>query len=109
MFVVNASPEGGYLSGSAGDDEFRGGTGNDTFYGGKGNDIYKGGGGDYNQVDFDGKKSDYVFTREADGSIAASNAEYGNDILFDIDGVWFQGEGVWSSTDDLVGVRSRGV
>lgn len=103
VFVVEATPEGGHLVGSAGDDEFRGGTGNDTFYGGKGDDIYKGGGGDYNQVDFDGKKSDYVFTKEADGSITASNAEYGNDILFDIDGVWFHGDGVWSSADDLVG------
>lgn len=99
--VITASSEGGYLRGTAGDDEFRGAGGDDVFYGGKGDDTYDGAGGDYNQVDLDGSRSDYTFTRNDDGTVTAASAEYGRDVLKDIDGIWFYGEEVWTSVDDI--------
>lgn len=99
--VVEASPDGGYFRGTHGSDEFRGGNGVDVFYGGKGDDVYDGAGGDYNQVDLDGSKADYTFTRNDDGTVTAASAEYGHDVLKDIDGIWFYGEEVWSSVDEL--------
>lgn len=100
--VIVADDAGGYLGGTAGDDEFRGGAGVDVFYGGEGNDRFIGGGGDYNQVDYDGAASDYTFTANDDGTITAQHAQYGTDVLEGIGGVWFYGEGKWYSTDDLV-------
>ena len=100
--TIVASAAGGWLNGTAGDDEFIGGAGNDVFHGGKGNDIYRGGTGNYNQVDFDGRKADYTFSENADGSITASHALYGTDVLHDIDGAWFYDDATWSSVTDLV-------
>lgn len=97
-----ATDQGGYLTGSEGDDVFIGGAGNDTFYGGKGNDRYEGGADGYDQVDLDGGAADYTFTRNDDGTVTAASAEYGEDVLKDIDGIWFYGDAVWSSVDDLV-------
>ena len=91
-----------YLVGTAGDDIFLGGEGNDVFSGGKGDDIYDGQGGDYNQVDFQGSSADYTFTKNTDGTITAEHAEFGKDILKEIDGVWFSGDEVWQSVDDIV-------
>lgn len=91
-----------YLVGTKGDDVFLGGDGNDVMRGGKGDDIYDGQGGDYNQVDFSGSSTDYTFTKNSDGSITAEHAEYGKDILKEIDGVWFSGDEVWQAADDVV-------
>ena len=91
-----------YLVGTDGDDTFLGGEGNDVFIGGKGDDIYDGQGGDYNQVDFRGNSADYTFTNNADGTITAEHAEFGEDILKEIDGAWFSGDEVWQPLDDLV-------
>ena len=91
-----------YLVGTDGDDVILGGDGNDVMHGGKGDDTYDGQGGDYNQVDFEGKSSDYTFTKNEDGTITAEHAEYGKDILKEIDGVWFSGDNVWSDVDDMV-------
>ena len=91
---------GGFVSGTDGADRFLGTSGNDTFYGGRGDDRYEGGGG-YNQVDFDGRSTDYTFTRNGDGTIGVSHPTYGDDTLEDIDGIWFRDEGKWYDLDDL--------
>ncbi|MCK5931606.1 MAG: DUF1929 domain-containing protein [Fulvimarina manganoxydans] len=92
---------GGYIAGTDGADRFEGTTANDTFYGGTGNDIYLGAAG-YNQVDYDGKASDYVFARKADGTVTVTHPTYGSDTLSDIGGFWFRGEEKWYPLDDLV-------
>ncbi len=100
--VINAGNDGGYFNGTAGDDTFNGGDGLDVFHGGLGNDTYDGAGGYYNQVDFDGHRADYQFSENPDGTITAIHQTYGEDVLKNIDGVWFLGDEAWASTDDLV-------
>jgi hypothetical protein len=90
-----------YPADTDGSDVIKGGDGNDTIYlGGKGNDTVDGEGGDYNQIDLDGKASDYTFTRNADGSIAVSRGPrhgYAGRTSM----AWFHGEGKWYSADQL--------
>ncbi|MEQ8480377.1 MAG: DUF1929 domain-containing protein [Hoeflea sp.] len=100
--VIEAGNNGGYFTGTDGKDDFRGGAGNDTFVGGKGDDVYDGGPGGYDQVDLIGKFSDYTFEKDADGAITASHAEYGIDVLKNIDGIWVGEDNMWVSTDDIV-------
>jgi hypothetical protein len=100
--IIRASAWGGHLTGTDGADDFRGGGGNDTFRGMEGDDIYDGGGGNYNQVDLEGMRADYSWSRNADGSITATHAVFGTDILKDIQGVWFNGEESWASTEELI-------
>ena len=99
--VIEAGDAGGYFVGTDGDDDFRGGAGNDTFVGGKGDDIYDGAGGAYNQVDLQGRFADYTFVKNDDGTLVASHAEYGEDILKNIDGIWVGEDSLWMSTNDL--------
>ena len=99
--VINAGDGGGYFVGTDGDDDFRGGAGNDTFVGGLGDDVYDGGSGGYDQLDLAGHLADYTFTRNADGSITASHARYGTDVLTNIDGLWIGEDNTWVSTSDL--------
>ena len=101
--IITATTAGGWLDGTAGNDEFIGNTGNDVFHGGKGNDIYHGGGGSYDQVDLDGKKADYTFVANQDGSVTASHSVYGIDTFHDIDGVWFYEDATWSAVSGLIG------
>jgi hypothetical protein len=56
----------------------------------------------YSQVDLQGSKSDYVFTKNDDGTMTSSSDQYGTDTYEDIDGIWFLDEEVWSSTDGLI-------
>ncbi|MCO6187920.1 galactose oxidase-like domain-containing protein [Rhizobium sp. L1K21] len=100
-YVIDAGDNGGYFYGTTGDDIFNGGAGVDVFHGGLGDDTYDGAGGYYNQVDFDGNRADYQFTENADGTITAIHATYGEDVLKNIDGVWFTGDEAWVSVDDL--------
>ncbi len=101
--IIEAGDNGGFFDGTAGHDDFRGGAGDDVFHGGTGNDLYDGGGGNYNQVNLDGKREDYTFIENDDGSVTASHVDYGQDVLKDIDGIWFNGDAEWVATDDLIG------
>ena len=91
---------GGFAEGTDGADRFMGSLEAETFYGGKGDDAFYGAGG-YDQVDYDGKASDYSFTRNANGSVTVTSEAYGQDLLSDIDGIWFRGEEKWYAIDDL--------
>ena len=102
---VIAAP-GGYVEGTDGADRFEGTSANDSFYGGLGDDVYLGGAG-YNQVDYDGKAVDYVFTRNADGTMTVSHPTYGADRLSDIDGFWFRGEGKWYAFEEIGATAAR--
>ncbi|MGO4389419.1 hypothetical protein AB4Y85_17965 [Microvirga sp. 2YAF29] len=60
------------ITGNSGDNLIDGGAGDDTIYGGLGNDTIDGGSGG-NVAQFSGKESEYVITREADGSFTVTD------------------------------------
>ncbi|WP_367716547.1 calcium-binding protein [Nitratireductor sp. GISD-1A_MAKvit] len=99
--TITGSAENNYLRGARGNDTILGGDGDDTFYGYLGDDVLDGEGGAYNQVDYDGAATDYVFTREADGSVTVSHGVYGSDTLRNINGLWFYGEEQWYALEAL--------
>lgn len=103
MNVIQAAAGGGYYAGTDGADHFKGGAGDDTFYGRKGNDLYEGGSAGYDQVNLDGLVDEWSFTQNADGSVKAHHAVYGDDTLKDIDGIWFGDANVWKALDDIIG------
>ena len=81
---------------------FNGTAGLDIFVGSDGNNTYNGGNGtEYDQVDYQGRLSDYTFTRNPDGTVTAEG--FGNtDTLINIEGIWFQGEAAWYSIGAVV-------
>lgn len=89
-----------FLYGSDFRDIIRGGDGNDQINGSLGNDILLGEGGS-NQVNYNGHSSDYTFTQNADGTVTAVHASSGTDLLSNISGVWFHGEGAWYAMSSL--------
>ncbi|MEW7006219.1 peroxidase family protein [Lentilitoribacter sp. EG35] len=91
-----------YIIGTSGDDNIDAGLGRDTIRGSDGNDIINGGGSEYNQVDYAGSSSDYVFVKNDDGSYSVTSDNGYVDVLTNIDGIWFEGEAVWKPIDELV-------
>ena len=92
----------GFIEGWVNNDLLIGDNRDNVFYGGQGDDLIDGHGGDYNQVNYDGSLSDYVFTENFDGSITVSSGQWGTDTLYDIDGFWFAGEARWYSLADAL-------
>ena len=76
---------------------------------GDGNDIYVGhdtvnGSQEYNQIDYLGAESvmeNFTFLDNGDGSIRVSSDAYGEDLLWGVDGIWFEAENQWVSTEAL--------
>lgn len=99
--IINGTDSADFLSGTSGDDLINLGSGNDVVKGSAGNDVINGGGSEYDQVDYAGSADDYLFTANVDGSINVAKAN-GTDTLTAIDGIWFEGEGVWCAIDQLV-------
>ncbi|WP_299866750.1 calcium-binding protein [uncultured Hoeflea sp.] len=95
-----------HLDGLAGNDTLLGGDGNDTLNGGAGDDVLAGGGGTYNQVDYEGVRTDFSFIRNVDDSVTVTSTAWGTDTLTDINGVWFVGEAKWYDIDDLIDYNS---
>lgn len=71
-----------------------------------GNDVFRGTQRDYDQVDYAGRLQDYIFTRNADGSVTVTHPVWGTDTLWDINGFWFSGEAAWYSIDDAIAITS---
>ena len=90
------------IDGTAGNDVIFGGGGRDTIFGSTGNDRIDGQGGGYNQINYAGARADFAFSANANGSVTATSAAFGTDLLTNIDGVWFEGDGEWAAIDDLV-------
>lgn len=65
------------------------------------------GGPDYDQVDYPGTSSEYVFTENDDGSVSVLKPDGSTDILIDIDGFWFQDEEAWYPIEDLLDPSDR--
>ena len=91
------------LNGTPGNDVMLADATGTNFYGGTGNDTYRGRANQYDQVNFDGDIADYSFTQNGNGSVTVSHDTWGTDTLFDIDGLWFNGEdGGWFTVDQAV-------
>jgi Ca2+-binding RTX toxin-like protein len=106
------TPAGEYLFGTDGDDYLYGRDGADTLVGGAGNDVIYGNRpgapgwleeGD--QATFLGSSTDFVFVRQPDGSVVATDLSTleGVDHLYNIDAVYFDGDQNWFDLSSLVG------
>ncbi len=97
-----------YLVGTSGDDQISGLAGSDKISESSGNDTIDGGGSEYDQVDYSGSLSDYVFELNIDGSVAVTKPGGGVDALTSIDGFWFGGEAAWYSIDQALDSSTSG-
>ncbi len=78
------------INGTNGNDNIQGGADVQGFYGGTGNDVYFGTDA-FEQVNYDGARSEYNITENNNGSITVDHAIWGTDTLSDIDGLVFTG------------------
>lgn len=93
-----------YIFGTSDDDNINAGLGNDVIRSSGGNDIINGGGLEYDQVDYTGSSIDYTFIKNDDGSYQVTSTDGKVDVLTNINGIWFEGESLWKSIDELVTV-----
>jgi glucose/arabinose dehydrogenase len=98
---ITGTPGNDQLFGTPGNDVMIGNGGSDVFNTSLGNDDIRGNAGAYDQVDYNGARSDYTFTRNGDGTLRVSGNLTGTDTLTDIDGFWFGGEARWYSASDV--------
>ena len=78
------------LNGTNGDDVLQSDASLLGLYGGTGNDVYFGSDG-FDQVNYDGARSEYTIFENGDGSITVDHPIWGTDTLNDIDGLLFTG------------------
>ena len=78
------------LNGTNGNDNMQAGGDIQGFYGGLGNDVYFGS-NNFDQVNYDGARSEYRITENNNGSITVDHPIWGTDTLNDIDGLIFTG------------------
>ena len=78
------------INGTNGDDVIEATADVQGFYGGTGNDVYFGTDA-FEQVNYDGSRSEYTITENGDGSLTVDHPIWGTDTLFDIDGLIFTG------------------
>lgn len=92
-----------WLEGTAQDDVIYGLDGDDVLVGRAGNDRLEGGAGD-DQAIYVGDFADFIFTREADGSITVTDTvgAEGADTLIDVESVYFQASQTWAAINTLV-------
>ena len=94
------------LNGTNGDDVMVGAVEGTNFYGGLGDDVFTGSGRNFDQINYDGDRSEYNFTQNADGSITAEHPIWGLDTFTDIEGLFFNGTdngGEFILVEDLFG------
>ena len=97
------------LFGTRGNDIMIGNGGSDLFIGSLGNDDIRGNAPAYDQVNYDGRRTDYTFTRNANGTITVNGTGTGTDTLTSIEGFWFYGENAWYSAEQVTGAAARGL
>ncbi|WHO82589.1 calcium-binding protein [Rhizobium leguminosarum] len=97
------------LTGSARNDLILGGGGNDVLTGGAGSDILDGGEGDADRVNYEGLVSEYLFTRNDDGSVTVTSATYGTDVIVNVEYVHLSGESTAYLLADLAPVLGSNV
>ena len=92
------------LNGTNDDDTMVGSNAGTNFYGGLGDDVFIGSRRNYDQINYDGDRSEYTFTQNANGSVTSDHPIWGTDTLTNIDGIYFNGTGTggeWIAPDDL--------
>ena len=89
--VINGTPGGDRMTGSGADE---------LFYGGVGNDNYNGRGG-FDQVNYDGNRSEYTISDNGDGSYSVDHNVWGQDTIRNIEGLYFSGNNEWIAVDNL--------
>jgi len=89
------------LRGTDSDDIIAAKGGSDEIFGSAGNDTINGGGDEVDQVDYEGSSTEYTFTKNEDDSYNVVKPD-GTDTLVNIDSVYFFGDQVWSTIEDLV-------
>ena len=72
-----------------------------------GEDRFRGTAEVYDQVDYSGSLMDYRFVLLSNGNVIAIHPTLGRDILYNIDGLWFEDEGRWYSIDDAIAMTAR--
>ena len=100
--VINGTNGEDYLDGSSGDDTINLLKGKDVVNGSGGSDVIIGDDSSYDQVDYDGASSDYLFTQNTDGTVTVNKSDGEVDKLTSIDGFWFRGEEVWKPIEEVV-------
>ena len=78
------------INGTNGDDNIQATADVQGFYGGTGDDVYFGT-DNFEQVNYDGSRSEYTITQNNDGSITVDHPIWGTDTLNDIDALIFTG------------------
>ena len=97
------------LNGTSGNDLIIGDRGSDVIFGSAGDDILIGDGeglaDEFNQVIYQGvgsSSANFTFSSNDNGSVTVTSSQFGEDLYWGIDGVWFQEEGQWYSVEELV-------
>lgn len=93
--LVTGTANSDWLFGFGADDELRGQGGDDRIDGGSG----------YDQALYAGSSTNFTAYRNADGSItiADNTGAEGQDVLVNVEAIYFTGDDVWTSIEDLVG------
>ena len=91
----------GVLNGSPGNDTMTGTGADEYFYGGVGNDTINGRGG-FDQINYDGNRSEYTITQNTDGSFRVSHDIWGTDTVRNVEGFYFNGNNEWVGADNLI-------
>jgi Ca2+-binding RTX toxin-like protein len=91
------------LFGGAGKDRIYGGAGEDLIYGQAGDDVIDGGAGD-DEIGYAGKRVNFTFSRNADGSVTVvdSTGVEGTDRLIDVEYLYFAGDPSGAMISDVV-------
>lgn len=107
--VITATDHYNQIYGLAGDDTLYGMGGNDTLEGGDGDDTVNGGAGN-DTARFAGSSSDYIITRisGSTATVVAAGATDGNDLLIDVETVFFAGDSTSLSLNTLPIVGTSG-
>ena len=68
-----------------------------------GNDIIKGSATGYDQMDYEGSLSDYLFSENAGGTVSVTkDGGSHTDTLSNFDGVWFIGAAQYYALEDII-------
>lgn len=78
------------FNGTNGNDQLIFGAGDQSLYGGVGDDFYDGGDG-FDQINYDGLRSEYTITQSANGTITVDHPIWGTDNLVNIEALVFTG------------------
>ncbi|WP_281360060.1 calcium-binding protein [Caulobacter soli] len=91
------------LFGGAGKDKIYGGAGDDLIYGEAGDDVIDGGAG-ADEIGYAGKRVNFTFSRNADGSVTVvdSTGAEGTDRLIDVEYLYFAGDPSGAALTDVV-------